>query len=151
MVDQKPGPRPWSQPGPSTVPLSPRIGIEMMIVEGWRSEVRELLARVPDRAKLHRLASYCFDYAALCGRACPFSLPQGGPPGPAAGSQVPHQRSGPSVVFFRCLTSAPVRAAGSQVPHQPTRARIGNESIRFFRLIRGGYALREADISLTLS
>ena len=52
---------------------------------------------------------------------------------------------------LRCPTSAPARAAGSQVPHQPTRARIGNESIRFFRLIRGGYALRDAGASITLS
>ena len=34
-----------------------------MIVEGWRSEVRDLLARVPDGG-LGRLASHCFDYAA---------------------------------------------------------------------------------------
>ena len=35
-----------------------------MIVEGWRSEVRDLLAQVPDRAELDRLASHCFDTAA---------------------------------------------------------------------------------------
>ena len=47
----------------------------MMIVEGWRSEVRELLARVPDGDELDRLASHCGDqeraaadqYAAVLG------------------------------------------------------------------------------------
>ena len=32
-----------------------------MIVEGWRSEVRDLLTRVPDGDELDRLASYCGD------------------------------------------------------------------------------------------
>ena len=32
-----------------------------MIVEGWRSEVRDLLTRVPDGAEARRLAPYCFD------------------------------------------------------------------------------------------